>query len=938
MLPANGIGVATDRLYFGDDAAFDEEVYVCIQDTILTADDRPEEGANWETYFRKVSSRFRQHTALPAPSTIPLRDIGKVHLIRSAYNAAISLMAHLAPVSDATVGEWTAERDGTTVGHWGSRGHLTGYLNITRLDEVDAGGGTRRIEMRVADTGTIPSENTGRGIYFREHGSSGAWKSIGVTAGADGIYESLAFDEADSLIDEHTTYDLVVTSTGTGEAHGHEFADPPADNRYDFFPGSVKWAIVAERDDTDQNRVFIRELIRDPMIPDAPAGAGSARRILIGENGAYSLVNVIPEFMIPASIARDSEINAPAIRALLGLTEAEQNDLLTGVSISNGVLTFPQNDGTNVRITLPAATGTADNELQVASSTTFSVGAVRLSSVVVKHLALGDIVSFEIPNNIGDGAGDLVFRTSDGSTFSSNYNVLDRNGDNLTPADFEPGQRVFLQRISGFDMAVVSSAAATAPGVADGVVTGAVFNDAGTTFTITVETDGVESMISVPVPASLRSGGGGTASGGGTGTIGPSIGTFVKSLAYTQNIIQATDIPVPSADDGDALLIQYLGEDGVTDFTLVPIQQILDVPTASAQSDAVAAEAPDRNVVRTGWGQNDWIYIGVSSVTAGVGGGNLRLALNSSTSLYDDGTFDFRVVTFGDSTGGVVDVSDTHHPPTATASTIRNVYKDSSHNPPKVWIGYQRYEHTTAPAITSALQAAGAAGYRGVHYQAPTASAAGDWFWSREGHSWKYRAEGRFHNIGFSELKRVAMNAAGDALFFNATDVFLNEVQSEAQAAEIIENDGYEADKRYFFIRSSGLRLVATFAAGVGVADLYDFYELGELAQPRNPVGDNTIVAVAASQLVATDIDKPGTTWAWFNPGAPYGQWVRVLVADIPDDGEAETDVSADATKALSFPLDSSAEWFLAANAAGKITTGGSDATKFPTNLQMRTD
>ena len=68
-----------------------------------------------------------------------------------------------------------------------------------------------------------------------------------------------------------------------------------------------------------------------------------------------------------------------------------------------------------------------------------------------------------------------------------------------------------------------------------------------------------------------------------------------------------------------------------------------------------------RNVVRTGWGQNDWIYIGVSSVTGGVGGGNLRLAFNASTSLYDSGTFDFRVVTYGTVTGAASEPLQTSH-------------------------------------------------------------------------------------------------------------------------------------------------------------------------------------------------------------------------------------------------------------------------------------
>ena len=218
------------------------------------------------------------------------------------------------------------------------------------------------------------------------------------------------------------------------------------------------------------------------MIPDAPAGSGSQRRLLIGENGVWGLVNEIPEFMIPAAIARDTEINAAAIRALLGLTEDEQNDLLTGASLLNGVLTFVQNDGTNVQITLPA--GAVDDELQVASSATYSAGSVALTAVVTKHLELGDIVSFEIPANINDSASNLLFRTSDGSTFTGVYSVVDRNGDNLTPADFDSGQRVFLQRISSNEMAVVAPIA----GGVDGVVVRGTFSADGSVLILTVDT------------------------------------------------------------------------------------------------------------------------------------------------------------------------------------------------------------------------------------------------------------------------------------------------------------------------------------------------------------------------------------------------------------------------------------------------------------------
>ena len=239
-LPANGTEVETDRLYFGDDAAWDEEIYLCIQDQTLTADDRPEIGVDWQTYFEKVTTRIKQVATLPAPRTVNDRDLGKIHAVRSDHDGVVSMLAHVAAVEDGTVGEFTAEHDGAMVGHWGSRGHLTGYLNIERLDEVDGGAGTKRVVMLVAENGGIPSENTPRGIYFRESGTSGNWTSVEVTAGADDEYESLAYADTISLFAEHTTYDLVVTSDGTGEAPGQTISAPPNDDRYAFLPAVAK--------------------------------------------------------------------------------------------------------------------------------------------------------------------------------------------------------------------------------------------------------------------------------------------------------------------------------------------------------------------------------------------------------------------------------------------------------------------------------------------------------------------------------------------------------------------------------------------------------------------------------------------------------------------------------------------------------------------------
>ena len=80
---------------------------------------------------------------------------------------------------------------------------------------------------------------------------------------------------------------------------------------------------------------------------------------------AADLGGIIPEAQIHASIMRDAEFTATAVRSLLGLGASEVNDLLTGATLVGQILTFIQNDGTTVPITIPTATpGTGDGVVQ----------------------------------------------------------------------------------------------------------------------------------------------------------------------------------------------------------------------------------------------------------------------------------------------------------------------------------------------------------------------------------------------------------------------------------------------------------------------------------------------------------------------------------------------------------------------------------------------
>lgn len=75
----------------------------------------------------------------------------------------------------------------------------------------------------------------------------------------------------------------------------------------------------------------------------------------------------VPDSEIPAEVMRDAEFTAAAVRNLIGLTAAQLNDLLTGATLVNRVLSFPQADGSTVTLTLPADMDTQDGVVAGAS-------------------------------------------------------------------------------------------------------------------------------------------------------------------------------------------------------------------------------------------------------------------------------------------------------------------------------------------------------------------------------------------------------------------------------------------------------------------------------------------------------------------------------------------------------------------------------------------
>ena len=191
-----------------------------------------------------------------------------------------------------------------------------------------------------------------------------------------------------------------------------------------------------------------------------------------------------------------------------------------------------------------------------------------------------------------------------------------------------------------------------------------------------------------------------------------------------------------------------------------------------------------------------------------------------------------------DTQGLVIDVSDVHHPPDPSEANAKNIYKDSAQTPPRIWIPHEDALYDTSPSITSTVVPI-ADNYRGALYANPT-GAGDEWFYyNRVSHSWRLRITiqgiSHFLNVGWAEIKVEAFEGDDITLFFGANDVFLNEVLSHQQAADIIENTHtYNSAHGYWYFIGGNLYKVDTFTAAVTVVGVNGYVAMNA---GYNPVG-----------------------------------------------------------------------------------------------------
>ena len=135
--------------------------------------------------------------------------------------------------------------------------------------------------------------------------------------------------------------------------------------------------------------------------PGGGGGGVSEARVqeLINATALSALQGFVTDGQIPAAIMRDAEFTAATVRTLLSLTATEANDVLVGATISGQILSFTQNDGSTVNITIPTATpGTGDGVVQQGA---FNADQTEL----VLTLDSGGTVTIDVPAALRGGSG-----------------------------------------------------------------------------------------------------------------------------------------------------------------------------------------------------------------------------------------------------------------------------------------------------------------------------------------------------------------------------------------------------------------------------------------------------------------------------------------------------------------------------------------------------
>ena len=383
-LPANGVTVEAGNLYHGD-GIYSIYVYTPTSDFSLTAETRPETGADWQTMWSPVVAGVKEVGTYPVPSAVHDRDARKIFFQRDS-NGLPTELRHLKSVDVSmfvlTTGS-TSSSHGRRYGYERDQyGALTGFLNISKLDELPLGANSYRLEMHVDSSGAIPRANTIRTVYLRKRGAS-HWRVYHAQNGLLGEYTSPNYNNR--RLEEGAKYDVIVISNSQG-SDGQQVENVHEEDRYAAFPSGRNWARFAELDDFNSVEVIVEHLVAMSNVPDAT----SDTRVLLSKNGVYVL-------------------EAPAtVRSDIGL--GDSNDRIPAARLPGKVV----------------HEATADYH---------TGGIIQLDPSPDNPVGSGDVVTFFAPSNLAQDSTNLSARIGLGTTSE----LKDRDGTRLQANDLTRG-------------------------------------------------------------------------------------------------------------------------------------------------------------------------------------------------------------------------------------------------------------------------------------------------------------------------------------------------------------------------------------------------------------------------------------------------------------------------------------------------------------------
>ena len=219
-------------------------------------------------------------------SDIPASAHRKILMERASSGSAAPTAAGIALSTDPYTWRFTPSHGHNGAGiSGGEYGSLTPMHNITRLVQDPGAGlpGLGRVTLHASSNGRIPRQNS-LCLYFREHGSTGNWRSVGLSGGSDGTYESAPQSSYRFGDRAGTAQDVIFRTQSCSDSGSH--ATVPADNRLEAYADGVKFGQFVL--DTDLGHVD--EVVRhDPRIPNP--GSNDNDKVLGVAGGEYALVD-----------------------------------------------------------------------------------------------------------------------------------------------------------------------------------------------------------------------------------------------------------------------------------------------------------------------------------------------------------------------------------------------------------------------------------------------------------------------------------------------------------------------------------------------------------------------------------------------------------------------------------------------------------------------